>query len=239
MKSLKTKILLINITLLLVVGVIICISIFQNVNGSTHIVIRPSKYYEALSIEDIIDLTDGDVTIRRYNRGYGYRGGNISEISGRFTTGTILTPRDAVRALTSVRDIMNIGSFSYICTEGRKGEYHLQQIYKGVEIINGRFEILATDEGIPLFIGGWHVDVGKLNPNPSISSCIARESIHFEEGTWISETKLIIYQTYEGEIHLCWYFQMNSIYIDQRQGILVDAHTGDFIGGGIGAALIN
>jgi hypothetical protein len=224
--SKRTKI-LICIALLLVVLALICVVIIQS-NKSEIIHIRPSQYLEALTIEEIIELNDGDVNIRLYNQDWGHQAGEVRRISGIFSTATILTPKDAVIALTSVRDVFGIESFSYIVTEVSEGTFSLRQAYKGIEVWNGGFEVLATDKGVPLAVGGRYVNVGNIDVIPRISSDEVKDKYHL---TWTDDGKpialadderLFIYITLEGEILLCWVFGISQLFF-------IDAHTGDFI----------
>jgi len=158
-------------------------------------------------------------------------------ISGEFTTITVLTPEDAVRSLTSVRDVMNIGSFSYLCNNveiDRNGgsTYRLQQVYKGIPVHNGRFGIVVNSEGVALEVSGGYVGINNLNTTPKISQEKARESFQLEENERIYRTELVVYRTRENEIRLCWYFTITpkSITGINLYYRFVNAHTGELVG---------
>ena len=227
-KFLKVKVFLFSFIFLLITALIVFI-IIQN-NKFEIIYIPISEFYESLNIEDIMKLNNNDVSFDYYRRidGNSQREGLIREIKGMFTTNIILTPEDAVRSLTSVRDIMGIGSFSYTYNDGNVNHIHLnmfylQQMYENIEVLNGQFQVYATNEGVPHRILGTYVNVGNLNTSPTVSSWKARrtfESIKYEGRL---KAKLVIYEVGEDDIRLCWHFE------NFHRMILVDAHSGDLL----------
>lgn len=193
------------------------------------IFIEPSDYLEALSMNDILELNDGEVgRVRGVNGG----SGAILEIRGIFSTETILSPKDAVLALTSVRDIMNIKNFSFTATYSEiystdsRNSFELIQVHEGVEVLNGGFRVHATaEEGVPIFFVGNYYDVGNINTTPRISARRARRAFKLEEDVFVVETKLIIYEVDNGDLRLCWHF-LDSTYF---RFFVVDANNGKLI----------
>jgi len=217
-KKIKTIIALVFIMLILIIASMLYIVLNSDSNTFELIIIEPSEYYEALSREDIILLSGGNAEFIRF-------GFDNPQIKGIFTTGTILTPEDAVKALTSVRDIMNIGSFSYFVTKSAHHDnaFYLTQEYKGIEVYNGYFRVHATIEGEPLSVTGRYLNIVDLNVIPTLSSDEARKLIPSDIKT-IWETRLVVYERYDIKtIHLCWIFDY-----DERRAV-VDAHTGEVI----------
>jgi len=213
---------------LITIGILYVISL-PDPNAPILITIEPSEYYEALSLDDIFWLNGGKkAEIRRF--GYGYRANEIQEIEGPFTSGVILTPEDAVKALTSVRDIMNIESFSYIYianspysyinTHANRTAFYLKQVYNGVEVFNGQFTVYATNDGKPVRVSGMYINIVDLDTIPTVSSDEAKEVLNLNDGEWIYETKLVIYEFGKVDIRLCWIFNTNERFF------LVDAQTG-------------
>jgi len=198
------------------------------------IYVDPSEYLEALSYDDIIDLNNGDAEFWRWNF-------DNRRIKGRFSPISVFTPEDAVLSLTSIRELYDIESFSFICTtpsnSGDRNVYYLQQVYEGIPVQNGRFEVFVSSEGEPFEVGGIYIDAKGLNPIPDISAYEASEVIELEEEAFIRWSQLVVFKPYpyDKDALLCWYFQIDSIYIDLRQGVIVDAHTGEFVAGRVGA----
>lgn len=209
-------------------------------NTSGTILIEPSEYYDALSFDSIIELNSGIADII-------YFPNTIlpKEINVKFTTGTILTPKDAVLALSSVRDIMRIDDISYSVMEIDRREhmgfnvFYLKQIYKGLEVFNGSFEVIATFEGEPVAVSGYHVNGIDLDITPKLSSTKSKKSIKLEKGTKISSSRLIIYEVFDAydevisdsidNIRLCWLFEIYSTDVLKQKEIIVDANTGDIL----------
>ena len=221
------KILIITIPLIVLTAFITFLFIAPSDNlhiaePLTPIIIDSPEYYTALSINDIIEMNAGQVSIE-YSK-CEYRKGMAEKIEGVFTTGLIFTPEDAVKALTSVRDIFDISSFSYAYTPGpdiyHQPCFELTQLHEGIEVIYGYFRIFASDEGIPKSIWGRYIDIGEINTEPSLSPKEASKSFAFNKDTNILETKLVIFGTNESDIILCWYFNMFG------REVFVDAHTG-------------
>jgi len=182
------------------------------------IFILPTEYYETLSFDDIMELSNGEAEFIRF-------GFNNPQIKGVFTTGIILSPQEAVIALTSVRDIFNISSFSYIAERCENHPYThtyaLTQIYNGVEVYGG-FRVHASIDGTPLSITGRYIGFDDLNTNPRLSPRQARRKININMSQ-INETKLIIYEVSENDVRLCWMFTSFD------RTVFVDAHTGETV----------
>jgi hypothetical protein len=184
------------------------------------ITIDPADYSQALTVEDIIALNNGDVRI------------TTRDVVGVFTPELILSPEDAVKSLTSVRDILNIGSFSYTYRMINPERYSLRQNYKGVEVYHGSFNVYATIEGIPKTVTGHYINVGDIDVIPRISFQEALNSLELNEDARIWRARLTIWNTgsysNDGDIYLCWFFEASEG--ETLSGdIVVDAHTGKIV----------
>ena len=201
----------------------------ESVNGTfVPIQISKSEYFKALSLDDIACLNGGIPDIIFFPER------DIpKEIKGRFTTGTIRTPEDAVAALTSVREIMFIDEISFICTEIEKEEhitsFYLQQIYNGIIVLNGTFRVIATSDGEPVAVIGLYISGINLETTPSLDAKEAKKSVTLERNTKISETRLVAYKDYDETVYLCWIFTIRSRDPLKEKEIVVDANTGIII----------
>ena len=185
------------------------------------IIINQSMYLPALSIDDISQMSGGAMQITNFAGTTMPR-----EIRGVFTTISINSPEDAALSLTSVRNIMNIGEISYICTSveerGSARLFFLQQVYGGVVVYSGRYQVIASLDGTPEAVIGQFtaVDDG-INLTPTLTAAQARNMAGLEENTAIADSTLVIYRGTNGQTLLCWLLDTWD------KLIFIDAHTGE------------
>jgi len=199
----------------------------ENDNTIEPIFISSCEYLEALSLDEIVGSYGRNVIFERFH--HGHHSGKINEIKGRFTTIEINTREDALKALTSVRDIMNIESFSYAVEKDERYTHQnvfiLTQVYNGIEVFNGIFKIFVTDTGIPTSVNGVYINIVDLNTTPTNSMQQARDIFNIEDVSWVEETKLVIYEIGKDDVRLCWFFNVDSMNPKDIRWIFIDAHN--------------
>jgi hypothetical protein len=190
--------------------------------------VEDAQFYEALSLNDIEELSGGTVDVVYFP--------DIDipkEITGVFSPGTIKTPEDAVLALTSVRDIMCIDSFSFVCVEieerKRNRMFHLQQVYKGLSVENGNFRVVAGYDGEPLAVAGLYIAGIDLDITPKLTSREGERYTKIDSAMKVVFSELVIYQDAEKMMHLSWKYNISSKNPLEAKTVFVDAKTGEFL----------
>jgi Zn-dependent metalloprotease len=190
--------------------------------------IHQSKYYDALNLAEIMTLSGGMADVI-----YFPDSDVPKEIKGKFTTGIIKTPEDAVAALTSVREVMFIDDISFVCTGIEEEEhitsFYLQQVYNGIMVMNGTFRVIATPDGEPVAVIGLYINGIDLDTTPTLNAKEVEKSVVLERGTRISESKLVVYKDYDGIVRLCWLFTVSSRDPLKEKEIAIDANTGELV----------
>ena len=188
---------------------------------------------EDLSADDIKRLNNGDVEIvMSPDTGW------LRSVKGRFSTREIYNTEDAVKALASLRSIMNIDQLSFTCREEEVNDYentkvyYLQQLYKNIRVVNSllndadiRMSVKSTGE--PCYISGKYKPGLNMSIIPQITAEEAAEIIVLYDGSRIKETALVIYAIY-GSSQLCWKFTIEANWRSDEEYCFVDANTGVF-----------
>lgn len=204
-----------------------CQSDFAVRNPPEEITVLDSQLSTALTIEEICDNNaDGVQIIRSPETNL------VSEIRGSFSKHMIFSETDALIALGSVRNIMNISDFSFCCSMIDKRTdsvvFSLAQVYKGVPVIGYGFRVGASNDGTPLFVSGsFREDINtSVNPVINVNECVKFLSLSNNEE--ISEAELVIYANSDGEF-LCWKYDITSDDPLRCRTICCDATTGKII----------
>lgn len=228
------EVLVLSVAILLIISVIY--RTFQGYNipsyeikAGEEIPIDMSLVTENLSIHDLEEMNDDNLDIH-----YSFPETIIPRsITGIFSTKKIFTSEDAVYAILSVRDILNIERSSFACTDmedrDEEMQYSLQQMYKGVPVESGYFVVRAAKNGLPVLVSGRYIPIKDMNVVPKISAEEAQKKVRLQKYTRIENYQLII----SGE-SLAWKMHVvgwgwNSGKLEVQRTVYVDATTGKTI----------
>jgi Zn-dependent metalloprotease len=188
---------------------------------------------EDLSVDDIMELNGWKPDLIWYGRETGVPW----RIGGQFTTMKIKNARDAVKSLSCVRGVMRIGDLSFACvkteSDGDVRTFHLQQLYKGLMVYDGYFEVSAKKSGEPYELRGIYIPDLDIDVKPALTADEAKKHVSSPEGRSVAEPLLMIYaQTDDANsaIHLCWRFKINISRSLPEKYVFINAHTGETIG---------
>lgn len=228
-----------SISILAVILCVLVLLIYINFN-KTKLISPPSaipvgniENIDALTIDDIYIMNDGDVNII-------YQPGTKvpREIEGKFTTNRILNQQDAVVALIGLRELLLISEYYFYCyrvveggTEGNEvTTFELIQLHKGVPVDSG-FTITATKSGEPIKVRGKFREVGNdLETDPVISYKDGLNLIDLDPGTYVKSAQLVICQMDKKGFRLCWEYETGAR-DNPTDGkyVFIDAVTSEFV----------
>ena len=165
------------------------------------------------------------------------KAGNITyeEANGviRYLRGTIdspvNSPEDAVAAIAAVSDLFHIEDFHYHASrvEGSSRNEHaylVRQLYQGIPVTGGYFEVTTTKDGTVTRIDGIYADVtiDTLEPVITPEEVIAMTEVHNVENP--THCELCIYTYPEGTCTLAW-----GIYNARGSWADIDALEGNLL----------
>lgn len=224
---------------LAVVLIILVLAIYINfnktelINPPTAISVGNIESIDALTIDDLYILNDGNVNII-------YEPGTKvpREIEGKFTTNRILNQQDAAVALMGLRELLLISEYDFYCysvyeggTEGNEvTTFQLVQLHEGVPVDSG-FRITASKSGEPISVRGKFMEVGDdIETDPVISYKDGLDLIDLEPGTYVRSAQLVISKMDEKGLRLCWVYETESR-DNPTDGkyAFIDAITGEFV----------
>ena len=187
---------------------------------------------EDLTLRELKKMNGGQLRINGF---VDYNGTDMPwDILGTFSTKKVFTAEDAVYALLSVRSFMRIGDASFACTEiegsDKTRRFQIQQVYKGIAVEDGRFEIAATkEEGNLIGVAGFYRQVPDMDVDPEISMKKARKAFKLKWSTKITKSQLVIYGTPELSDCLAWKFIVSGRNPKDDKLVYIDAITGNII----------
>ena len=195
------KILLSLLTLVCIGG---CAKQVKMTDKLEPIIISQSDFLRDLSENDLAFLNGGALQITRDPTT------NLPRmIEGKFSEKIILTAEDAILSLSSVRSIMSIGELSYSCIsiDDDRNEYRvfsLKQIYSGVPVDGGEFQVITLKNGEPAAIRGAYQRVADIDTIPIVSESDAKEILKNECGAVARSVELVIFTSLENPTCLSW-----------------------------------
>jgi hypothetical protein len=182
---------------------------------------------DALSIEDIKAPGHDPVEIIRDPAT-----GLPWQINGKFTPRIILTPQDAVLALTDMRDIMNISDFAFACADVDESRvalrvFTLEQLYLGIPVTDGRFRVIATKDGEAAAVSGVFRQDIDVDPIPKIPEKDAEKALSLGKEMRIEAVRLAIFTLPKKPPALCWEYRIASADVLGGKTVYIDAATGE------------
>lgn len=204
-----------------------CQTDFEIQESLQSIIVSDTELSKPLTLKEIESLNTGNVQIIRSPETR-----SVKEIRGVFSTHTILSERDAVLALGSVRDIMDISDFSFYCSQvderTNSSVYILTQMYNGIPVMGYGFRIGVSKDGTPMFITGAFRNNINIHVNPVYSANKCAEFLPLSSNERIRQAELVIYVMAD-EDFLCWKYYIETDDPVQCRTICCDAITGDII----------
>lgn len=192
--------------------------------------VQINESYENLSYEDLCHMNDNAMEVQ-----YHASTRIPWEIRGIFSTQIIKSEQDALRALLSVRDFFHIADYEYYCSSydtsrSKYDIYTLNQLYRGVLIENGFFQICITKDGTPASVKGAFQKVSDMDTSPAFSKEDARDCLDLEREESVESTTLVIYTDSHERQELCWKFKVSANNDGMRdRDIYISAITGELI----------
>ena len=178
---------------------------------------------EPLTLENLEAINDNQLQII-----YSPETQQVKEIMGVFSNHSIFNEQDAVIALGSIRNIMNISDFSFSCRlvdeRDNSTVYLLDQMYNGIPVMGYGFRVGAHKDGTPLFISGAYRNEIDINIEPIYSAKECATVLSLSTFDQIISTELTIY-VYSGEEYLCWKYQVKSKDPIRNKTVFCDSNT--------------
>jgi len=198
-------------------------------NSLKPIKINEFLHDEDLSVQDIINLNNGNVEIK-----YDPVTGFPREIKGKYTTRKIFEVQDSVKSLSSVRTIMHINELTFACIEEEKREnkklYRLQQLYKNIPVYGAEFFVIINNNGEPIYLNGTYITIISLEAKPKITAKEAKKNIILQKGMKIINTDLIIYPISNKDNRLSWKLTIKAKTLQNYKFYFIDANTNELLG---------
>jgi hypothetical protein len=181
---------------------------------------------DALSMEELTAPGRGPIEIIRDPET-----GLPRQINGRFTSRIVLTPQDAVLALTDVRSVMNISDFAFACADTDESRvalrvFTLEQLYRGIPVTGGSFRVFATKDGEAAAVSGVYRRDIDIDPTPKIQEKTAEKSVPLGKGMRIEAVRLTIFTPPGKSPALCWEYRVASADVLGGKTVYIDAVTG-------------
>ncbi len=185
---------------------------------------------EDLSLEDLEELNGGEVRIIRHPKT-----GVPLEIEGVFSARPILTAEDAVSALLNVRGLMGVGGSEFSCEDvddERNGirAFTLRQLYEGIPVEQGVFQVYAGDDGTPIAVRGIWRETAGAAVRPSVTAEEGKKSLTLEGGSRAASPELVIYAPDGGGPSLSWRYWISSGDPLKEKYVFVSAGDGTVLG---------
>lgn len=184
--------------------------------------------YEDYTLDELYSLNDNNCEVI-FEPG----SSNIKEINGKFSTNKVRNANEALRALLNVRSLFGITSFDYFCSEidvrNDLTVFTLNQLYTGITVEGGFFQIGVNKQGITSFVRGKYIELKNIQTEPQISYDKGINTLNLNKNENIQEVELIVFGLENSQPCLCWKYTIKTadpvndkvIYLDTITGAVV------------------
>ena len=224
-----------SLKLLIIIGITIMLlsvlklnnksSSIQVVNHHEAIECTFGSDYEDYTLDELYNLNDNNCEVI-FEPGTN----NVKEINGKFSTNKVTNANEALRALLNVRSLFGITSFDYFCSEIDAREdltvFTLNQLYTGITVEGGFFQIGVDEQGTTSFVRGKYIEVKNIQMEPQISYDKGINNLNLNKNENIQQVELIVYGLENSQPCLCWKYTIKTTDPVNDRVIYLDAITG-------------